>query len=206
MRLPAGQRRSQLLAVARERFATQGFHATSMDDIAEAAGVTKPVVYQHFPSKHALYAELLTDTSRRLLTTLEAATRGAGTGRTRVEEGFRAYFRFAAEDRSSFLLLLGADNRAEPDFARIVDGTLDACAAAVSTLIDLPASAEQRLVLAHALVGMAEAATRSVLHAGDRTPDPDDLAAWIAELAWFGLRGVRPGGIDERDRRPDPRR
>ena len=56
--------------------------------------------------------------ARRALTTLEAATRGVGTGRARVEEGFRAYFRFAAEDRTSFLLLLGADNRAEPEFAR----------------------------------------------------------------------------------------
>lgn len=194
MRLPAGQRRTQLLAVARDRFAAQGFHATSMDDIAEAAGVTKPVLYRHFPSKHALYAELLGDTSRRLLTTLEAATRGAGTGRARVEEGFRAYFRFAADHRSSFLLLLGADNRAEPEFARIVDETLDACAAAVSTLIDLPASPEQRLVLAHALVGMAEAATRSTLSAGTGAPDPDRLAAWISELAWFGMRGVRPAG------------
>lgn len=194
MRLPAGQRRIQLLAVARDRFAAQGFHATSMDDIAEAAGVTKPVLYRHFPSKHALYAELLTDTSRRLLTTLESATRGAGSGRSRVEEGFRAYFRFAADHRSSFLLLLGADNRAEPEFARIVDETLDACAAAVSTLIDLPASPEQRLVLAHALVGMAEAATRSTLSAGTRAPDPDRLAAWISELAWFGMRGVRPDG------------
>ena len=193
MRLPAGQRRSQLLAVARERFATQGFHATSMDDIAEAAGVTKPVLYRHFPSKHALYAELLADVSRRLLTTLEAATRGAGTGRARVEEGFRAYFRFAADDRASFLLLLGADNRAEPEFARIVDETLDACAAAVSVLIDLPASDEQRLVLAHAVVGMAEAATRSTLSAGTAAPDPDRMAAWTSELAWFGLRGVRPG-------------
>lgn len=194
MRLPAGQRRTQLLAVARDRFAAQGFHATSMDDIAEAAGVTKPVLYRHFPSKHALYAELLVDTSHRLLTTLEAATRGAGTGRARVEEGFRAYFRFAADHRSSFLLLLGADNRAEPECARIVDETLDACAAAVSTLIDLPASPEQRLVLAHALVGMAEAATRSTLAAGTGAPDPDRLAAWISELAWFGMRGVRPVG------------
>ena len=61
MRLPAGQRRLQLLAVARERFSAQGFHATSMDEVAERAGVTKPVVYQHFPSKRALYRELLNE-------------------------------------------------------------------------------------------------------------------------------------------------
>jgi len=61
MRLPAEQRRSQLLLVAVEVFGERGFHATSMDEVAEAAGVTKPVLYQHFPSKRALYRELLDD-------------------------------------------------------------------------------------------------------------------------------------------------
>ena len=68
MRLPADQRRLQLLEVARDRFAQKGFNATSMDEIAEAAGVTKPVLYQHFPSKSALYVGLLEDTGRQLLT------------------------------------------------------------------------------------------------------------------------------------------
>ena len=67
MRLPADQRRQQLLDVARDVFAERGFHATSMDEIAEAAGVTKPVLYQHFPSKRSLYVELLTDTGDQLL-------------------------------------------------------------------------------------------------------------------------------------------
>src|SRR6516162_3903861 len=73
MRMPADQRRQQLFDVARERFSQQGFHATSMDEIAEAAGVTKPVLYQHFPSKRALYVELLEDTGRQLLTALAEA-------------------------------------------------------------------------------------------------------------------------------------
>ncbi len=58
MRLPAEQRRRQLLDVACDVFATSGFSATAMDDIAAAAGVTKPVLYQHFPSKRALFVEL----------------------------------------------------------------------------------------------------------------------------------------------------
>ena len=74
MRLPADERRQQLLAVACELFARSGFHDTSMDDIAEAAGVTKPVLYQHFPSKRALYGELLDDTGRQLLDRLAEAT------------------------------------------------------------------------------------------------------------------------------------
>jgi len=58
-RLPAAARRAQLLDVARKVFGRDGYRGASMEDIAEAAGVTKPVLYQHFPSKHALYASLL---------------------------------------------------------------------------------------------------------------------------------------------------
>src|SRR3954464_12047745 len=103
MRLPADQPPQQLLDVARDRFSQQGFHATSMDEIAEAAGVTKPVLYQHFPSKRALYVELLEETGRQLLALLAEATSRAATGRERVELGFRAYFRFAVGNRSAFL-------------------------------------------------------------------------------------------------------
>ena len=81
MRLPADERRQQLLAVACDLFARSGYHDTSMDDIAEGAGVTKPVLYQHFPSKRALYAELLDDTVNRLLDRLSEATGRATSGR-----------------------------------------------------------------------------------------------------------------------------
>ena len=190
MRLPADQRRLQLLEVARDRFAAQGFHATSMDEIAEAAGVTKPVLYQHFPSKRALYVELIEDTGRLLLGTLAEATGRAATGRERVELGFRAYFRFAVDNRPAFRLLLSTVMRSDAEFERIVEEILDAVAETISTLIEIPASDEQRLVLASALVGMAESVSRKALQdSGDI--DADELAHWIAELAWFGLRGVR---------------
>jgi AcrR family transcriptional regulator len=188
-RLPADERRQQLLAVACELFAHSGFHETSMDEIAEAAGVTKPVLYQHFPSKRALYAELLDDTGRRLLDRLAEATSRATSGRERVESGFRAYFEFAVGDRSSFRLLFGTSIRNDPEFARTVDQVLEAAAATISTLIDLPASDDQRRVIAYALVGMGESVGRHALT--DLDVDGDELAAWIAELAWFGLRGVR---------------
>ena len=66
-RLPAVQRRRQLLDVALEVFADHGFHGASMDDVATAAGVTKPVLYQHFGSKRDLYLQLLDDVGQRLL-------------------------------------------------------------------------------------------------------------------------------------------
>jgi AcrR family transcriptional regulator len=191
MRLPADQRRLQLLEVARDRFAAQGFHATSMDEIAEAAGVTKPVLYQHFPSKRALYVELLEETGRQLLSTLAEATARAGSLRERVELGFRAYFRFAVGDRSAFLFLLGTSLRSDPEFARIVEEILDAAAETIATLIEIPAPDEQRQMLANAIVGMAESVGRRALRDPDAVVDGDQLAQWISELAWFGFRGVR---------------
>src|SRR6478752_5549814 len=191
MRLPADQRRQQLLDVARDRFSQQGFHATSMDEIAEAAGVTKPVLYQHFPSKRALYVELLEETGRQLLSTLADAVAAAGTLRERVELGFRAYFRFAIGDRSAFLFLLGTSLRSDPEFARIVEEILDAAAETIATLIEIPAPDAQRQMLANAIVGMAEAVGLRVLREPGAIVDSDQLAQWISELAWFGLRGVR---------------
>ena len=191
MRMPADQRRQQLFEVARERFAQQGFHATSMDEIAEAAGVTKPVLYQHFPSKRALYVELLEETGRQLLSTLADATALAGSLRERVELGFRAYFRFAVGNRSAFMFLLGTSLRSDPEFARIVEEILDAAAETIATLIEIPAPDEQRQMLANAIVGMAEAVGLRVLRDPGTVVDSDQLAQWISELAWFGLRGVR---------------
>jgi AcrR family transcriptional regulator len=189
--MPADQRRQQLFEVARERFAQQGFHATSMDEIAEAAGVTKPVLYQHFPSKRALYVELLEETGRQLLSTLADATARAESLRERVELGFRAYFRFAVGNRSAFLFLLGTSLRSDPEFARIVEEILDAAAETIATLIEIPAPDAQRQMLANAIVGMAESVGLRVLREPGAIVDSDQLAQWISELAWFGLRGVR---------------
>jgi len=191
--MPADQRRQQLFEVARERFAHQGFHATSMDEIAEAAGVTKPVLYQHFPSKRALYVDILEETGRQLLSTLADATSAAGTLRERVELGFRAYFRFAVSNRSAYLFLLDTSLRSDPEFARIVEEILDAAAETIATLIEIPAPEAQRQMLANAIVGMAESVGRRALRDPDGVVDGDQLARWISEIAWFGLRGVRIG-------------
>jgi AcrR family transcriptional regulator len=190
-RLPAEQRRRQLLDVACGVFAARGFHATSMDDVAAAAGVTKPVLYQHFPSKRALFIELLEDVGRELLGRLAEATRGATTGRERVEAGFAAYFQFVTSNESAFRVLFGAAARNDAEFAEIVERILDETAIAISTLIDIQGTPEHRRVLAHALIGIAEATSRDALTEDGATLDPAVLARWVSELAWFGLRGVR---------------
>src|SRR5580658_8619146 len=92
-RLTAEQRRHQLFSVAPEPLARRGYRATTMDDIAEAAGVTKPLVYQHFSSKRSLYLELVDSIAQELLTAVRGAVMRAEGPRQQGEMGFAAYFR-----------------------------------------------------------------------------------------------------------------
>jgi AcrR family transcriptional regulator len=188
-RLTATARREQLLDVATRVFARQGYHNTSMNDVAEAAGVTKPVLYQHFESKRDLYLALLDDVGHRLLTRIAKATSEATDGRAQTEVGFRAYFRWVAEDHDGFLLLFGSGSRRDEEFAAAVRRVTDTIADAIAPLIAADVDPQHRLNLAHAIVGMAEGASRRLVDAGTAF-DPDELADQIGALAWAGLRGV----------------
>jgi AcrR family transcriptional regulator len=100
-RLPAAERRSQLLEVAVRVFARDGFHATSMNDVAEAAGVTKPVLYQHFGSKRDLFVELLTEIGAELRDTVAKATAdAAGSCSVRVPDATRSSPRSPGRSRT----------------------------------------------------------------------------------------------------------
>lgn len=187
-RLTAPARREQLLEVALDVFATTGYHGTSMNDVAEAAGVTKPVLYQHFESKRELYRALLDEVGNRLL---GAITSGTATpdGRAQTEHGFRAYFRWVASDHAAFRLLYGGGSRRDEEFSRAVREVTAGAARAIAPLISADIDDEHRLTLAHALVGLAEGASRRLVERGDSF-DPDELARQVSDLAWAGLRGV----------------
>jgi AcrR family transcriptional regulator len=190
-RLPAALRRRQLLDVALEVFATRGFHATSMNDVADAAGVTKPVLYQHFGSKRDLYQHLLDDVGAQLQATIVESVAGAATPHAQVEAGFLAYFRFVAGNRSAFTLLFGSGARRDVEFADAVRRVEVAIAEAVAELIEAPLDPVHKRVLAHGIVGLAEGTSRHWV--GEHLElDPDLLARQVADLAWAGLRGIRP--------------
>src|SRR6202050_2958100 len=91
-RLPADRLRQHLLEVPLPLFAERGYNATTMDDTAEAAGVTKPLLYQHFDSKRALYLELVDSVATTMLDTIGEAVATAEGPRQQVEGGFAAYF------------------------------------------------------------------------------------------------------------------
>jgi AcrR family transcriptional regulator len=192
-RLPAGARREQILDVAVQVFARSGYHGASMNDVAEAAGVTKPVLYQHFESKQGLYLALLEDVGRRLLTAIAKGTAGATSGKTQTELGFKAYFRWVAEDHDSFLLLFGTQaNRDAASTAAVRRMTADT-ANAIAPLIAVDIDPEYQRTLAHGLVGLAEGVSRRLVERGESF-DPDELGALVANLAWAGLRAIGPAG------------
>lgn len=189
-RLPAPRRRRQLLDVALERFAASGFHATSMDDVAEAAGVTKPVLYQHFRSKRELYLELLEDVGAQLTEAITTATARAEGPRQQVELGFASYLQFVAENDSAFSLLFGSGARRDAEFADAVRRVEASLALAIAELIEADIDELHQRTLGYALVGMAEGAVRHALADGV-TLEPARMARQLSELAWAGLRGVR---------------
>ena len=120
--MSSAERRRQVLDVGLEVFGRHGYHQTSMSALAAEAGVTKPVLYQHFASKHDLFAEVLAETGDRLMRAIEASE-VEETPRRRVEAGFRSFFRFFEEQPAAFDVLYGTSVAVDPDFRRTPDGS-----------------------------------------------------------------------------------
>ena len=191
-RLTADARREQILDVAIQVFGRAGYHGASMNDVADAAGVTKPVLYQHFDSKGDLYGALLDEVGNRLLAAITKATADAADGREQTERGFGAYFRWVAQRHDEFMLLFGGSARHTEEFDARVRRITDEAAAAIAPLIAVDIDPEHRTTLAHALVGLAEGASRRLVGLGEDF-DPDAIAREVSSLAWAGLRAVHRG-------------
>jgi len=190
-RLTANARREQILDVALEVFATAGFHGASMNEVAEAVGVTKPVLYQHFDSKRDLYQALIDEVGNRLLASIAKATAEATDGKSQTELGFRAYFRWVSEDHDAFRFLFGSGTRRDDEFNTAVQRINAEAAEAVAPLIAVDIDEEHRRILAHGIVGLAEGASRRLVELGDDF-DADEIAKEVSALAWAGLRAVQP--------------
>lgn len=197
-RLSAPERREQLFGVALRLFAERGYRATTMDDVAEAAGVTKPLVYQHFSSKRALYLELADSVAHELVAAIEEATSSAEGPRQQVERGFAAYFHVVVTHQAAFRLLFGRSDVLDDELGEAPRRVEDAIAEAIDPLIAAGLDPDHRRFLAYAVVGMAEGASRRWIASGpadeaedqEAVAEAERLAARLADLAWAGLRSV----------------
>ena len=188
VRLPRSERRAQLLQAAQEVFVSSGYHATSMDDIAERAGVSKPVLYQHFTSKLELYLALLDGRATELVDRIREAMDRAEDNKERVNQAMRAYFDFVDAQGEAFRLVFESDQRNDPAVAERVLRMEAECVAAVADTImsDTQVDKSRAELLATGLVGAAEFAARKWIASG-RTVPKEDAVQLMSALAWRGI-------------------
>jgi AcrR family transcriptional regulator len=189
-RLSRGARRAQLLVAARDVFAAHGYHAAAMDDIAERAGVSKPVLYQHFPGKLELYRALLTASADELVDRVRTALSSRTDNEDRTRAAVAAYFDFVAGEGQAYRLVFESDLRGEPEAAAVVDSALSRCLDAVAMAVTADAGLDppRARLLAVGLVGLSQMAAQYWLDS-DRSVPRDEAVGLMTGLAWRGLAG-----------------
>jgi AcrR family transcriptional regulator len=188
--MPRSARRAQLLDSALEVFVSQGYHATAMDDIAERAGVSKPVLYQHFPGKLELYLALLDRACDQVVDAVREALASTTVNKERVVATTEAFYRYVADAGGAFRLVFESDLTNEPAVRERVDRVTVQCADAIAEVIaeDTGFAKQASQLLAVALVGMSQVSARFWLDADGDLPQRQAVEL-ISSLAWRGIRG-----------------
>ena len=189
-RMPRTARRAQLLESALGVFVAQGYHAAAMDDIADRAGVSKPVLYQHFPGKLELYLALLDQSCDTIIDATRAALASTDDNKQRVAATMQVFYDYVANAHGAFRLVFESDLTNEPAVRERVDRVTQEIAEDIAAVIheDTALPDEQSRLLAVSLVGMAQVSARFWL-ADPRGIDQPDAAQLVASLAWRGIRG-----------------
>jgi len=187
-RLPRSARRKQLLEAAQEVFVAQGYHAAAMDDIAERAGVSKPVLYQHFPGKLELYLALLDTHCDAIVAKVRKAMSASPDNKQRVAGAITAYFEFIDHESEAYRLVFESDLRNEPAVRERVERVERGCVEAITDTImaDTGVSLPRAELLAAGLCGAAEVAARFWL-TGRRQIPKSEAEALVAALSWRGI-------------------
>ncbi|MEU3658162.1 TetR/AcrR family transcriptional regulator [Streptomyces sp. NPDC032940] len=197
-RLPRRARRNQLLGAAQEVFVAQGYHSAAMDDIAERAGVSKPVLYQHFPGKLDLYLALLDQHCEALIQSVRNALASTTDNKQRVRATMDAYFAYVEDDGGAFRLVFESDLTNEPAVRERVDKVTNECAEAICDVIaeDTGLSRAESMLLASGLGGLAQVVARAWLHS-DRSVPRDQAVQLLTSLAWRGIAGFPLHGSEQ---------
>jgi AcrR family transcriptional regulator len=198
VRLPRSARRAQLLEAAQEVFVGSGYHAAAMDEIAERAGVSKPVLYQHFPGKLDLYLALLDQHCESLIGAVRGALASTTDNKQRVRATMDAYFAYVEDDGGAFRLVFESDLTNEPAVRERVDKVTNECAEAIRDVIaeDTGLSPAEAMLLASGLGGLAQVVARSWLHS-DRSVPRDQAVQLLTSLAWRGIAGFPLHGVEQ---------
>lgn len=190
-RLPRDERRGQLLIVASEVFVDRGYHAAGMDEIADRAGVSKPILYQHFSSKLELYLAVLNRHVDNLVSGVRQALRTTTDNRQRLRAAVAAFFDFIEHDSQGYRLIFENDNVIEPRVAAQVRVATEACTDAVFDLVsrDSGLDPHRARMIAVGLVGISVDCARYWLD-NARPMSKEDAVEGTVAFAWGGLSHV----------------
>jgi AcrR family transcriptional regulator len=191
IRLPRDERRALLLEAALGAFSEKGFHATAMDDIAERAGVSKPVLYQHFDSKLDLYLGLAGRVCDEVVAMIEQALGSTTDNGERIGACLQGFFELVDRPGSGYQLVFDSDMGADPAVATLLDNARRRCAEAIGRVVQEEAALgwSECVLLGTTLVGMAQTAARHWAQDGSSLPR-QEAAALVAGLAWRGMGSV----------------
>jgi AcrR family transcriptional regulator len=189
-RLPRSARRKQLLAAAQEVFVANGYHAAAMDDIAERAGVSKPVLYQHFPGKLELYLALLDTQADALAKAVHTALAATEDNQKRVHGVLTAYFDFVSRDEGggAYRLIFETDLGNDPAVRRRLEGMTRKVMENVAETVasDTGLSRDEAQLLAMALTGAAQVAASWWLDTEGPVSQADAVRL-LESLLWRGI-------------------
>jgi AcrR family transcriptional regulator len=193
VRLPRTARRAQLLAAAQDVFVNNGYHAAAMDEIAERAGVSKPVLYQHFPGKLELYLALLETHVEQLISDVRVALTSTTDNKARVLAAVAAYFDFVDHEGQAYRMVFESDLRGEPAVAEAIERATSASVDAIRDTItaDAGLDPDRARLLAVGLLGISQVAARDWLDSDRRVPK-DEAVALVSTLCWRGIGGGFP--------------
>ena len=192
VRMSGKERREQLLDIGRTLFADKGFDGTSVEEIADKAGVSKPVVYEHLGGKEGLYAVVVDREVRRLLDRITDALQG-NHPRELLEQAASALLEYVERDTDGFRILV----RDSPVVSS--SGTFASMISDIATQVEHVLASEFKArdydpklagLYSQALVGMVALTGQWWLDA--RKPKRDDVAAHLVNLAWNGLAHLEP--------------
>ena len=192
-RMAAPERRTQLLRAARKAFGRNGFHGVSMEEVAREAGITKPILYDHFSSKQDLYLALLEADSAALGERVHTALVDGSGNRERIRQSFQAYFDFVDEHAEGFRLFMQetqSPERVSSGVAKVRERILEEVASVIVRESKGQIDPDDADTVAVGLVGMVEAGAQR--NPGGQKSERDRQVDALVRLAWTGIAALTP--------------
>jgi len=189
VRLPASERRQQLLETALHVFARQGYHETSMNDLAAKAGVTKPVLYQHFESKQEMYFSVLREILVQVQDSIDSHRKSSSGPLEWAELGISGFFKFFENNPDAFNFLYGRadiqDAEVRDELRKIQDNMTLRLAKNFSVNFDI----EKSVAAASGAFGLILGVLRHWMQDGQRKT-AEEMAALTSKMVTRGITGL----------------